>query len=549
MKETLPVLGADWVQNFIHVDGKPFSLKNYPCFNDIYNQVHPGMLLKTCRQIGKSTTIANLLTMNSCLRKFHKQLFISPSQEQTQRFSQSRYGRVLTLSPRLKGVWVAQDEASRVFYKSFKNGSECVLSYAADNADRVRGVTAQEVFYDEVQDIDYDAVIPVISEVMSSFDVAYERFCGTPKTMENTIERLWQSSTQTEWVVRCDGCRKFTPLIDERCIGLKGPICIGCNAYVNVRNGIWVDMRTYEEDYRGKVIKGYHISQPMLPANVPASMPSDASSQEIALGRWKRILAKYEEYPISKFKNEVLGVSDSLGSRLITIDELNAFCTDFVVTEVPRIGKKYSAIAAGVDWSGGGAAGNSLTTLYIWGVNPSDGLHHMTLDTLYFKIYPENNPLSGDIITDIITKCQHYGVDLILGDAGGGALANDHLRAAFGAHRARQVQYRASASGSGGGGKPSFYWNKGDRYMADRTAMIDHFLIYVKNGGASFANAKQMAEPFRHVLSVYEDLSPSGQKIWRRTAGTPDDCLHAMVYGWIAANLLVQNPMFTKEIV
>jgi hypothetical protein len=58
-----------------------------------------------------------------------------------------------------------------------------------------------------------------------------------------------------------------------------------------------------------------------------------------------------------------------------------------------------------------------------------------------------------------------------------------------------------------------------------------------------------MKECFRQVLSVYEDLSPKQHKIWRRTAGTPDDALHAMVFGWMAANLVMQNPLFTSEIV
>lgn len=546
MNAPLEVLGSDWVQNFLNLDGKPFSIANFPFSKDIYDQVHPGMLLKTCRQVGKSTTVANLLIMNSCLRPFWKQLFVSPSQEQTQRFSQSRYGRVLSLSPRLRGAWVAMDETSRVFYKSFKNGSECVLSYAADDADRIRGVTAQEVFYDEVQAIDYDAVIPVVAEVMSSFDIAFERFCGTPKTMENTIERLWQDSTQTEWAVRCDSCRKFNIFLDDRCLGKRGPICLSCGAYVNVRNGLWVDGRVYPDGYTGKEIKGYHISQPMIPLNVPASMPQSGDAQEIAYGRWRRILAKYETYPSSKFKNEVMGLSDSMGARLITQEELEAFCTDFAITDVPLTHKRYDAIVAGVDWSGGGAEGQSLTVLYIWGVNAgSDGMHRLELDTLYFKIYPENNPISGGIVDDIITKCRHYQVDLIIGDAGGGALANDYLTAAFG-QKARQVQYKAT-QGSGST-KPSFYWNKLDRFMAERTTMIDHFLVFVKNGGVRFANVKQMAEAFRHVLSIYEDVSPSGQKIWRRTAGTPDDALHAMVFGWMAANLVMQNPMFTKEV-
>jgi hypothetical protein len=545
MNPSVSVRGSDWVSEYLCLDGKPFSLKHYPFYRDVYDQVHQATLLKTARQVAKSTCISNRMVMNSCLRPYWRQLFVAPSQEQTQRFSQSRYGRVLGLSPRLKGRWVAQDETSRVFYKSFKNGSETVLSYASDNPDRIRGVTADEVDYDEVQDILYDEVIPVVAEVMSNSDYKFEWFCGTPKTMENTIEKLWGWSTQSEWAVRCDACAKFSFLNSEKCIGKKGPICIACGAYLNVRTALWVDGVVYPAEYQGKRIKGYHISQFMLPRNVPASMPQDEKAQEIALRRWRAILEKYETYPSSKFKNEVIGLSDSTGSRLVTREELESFCTDFVVTEVPRHNRRYDGIVAGIDWSGGGAMGKSLTVLWIWGVRQGDGYHRLLLDTLYFKIYPENNPISSDILEDIMTKCKHFNVGLICSDAGGGALAHSYMQLAFGT-RARQVQYRQAVTGSGN--KPHFYWNKNDRYMADKTNMLDHFLVYVKNGGVSYANTKQMDEVFRHMLSVYEDVSPSGQKIWRPTAGEPDDALHAQVFGWIAANLLVMNPMFTREV-
>lgn len=544
---TIEILGADWVEEFLYLDGKPFSLAHYPFYREIYNQAPRAMLLKTCRQVAKSTSISNLLVMNACLRPYWKQLFVAPSQEQTMRFSQSRYGRTLTQSPRLKNRWVALDETSRVFYKSFRNGAECTLSYASDNADRIRGISADEIFYDEVQDILYDEVIPVAAEVMSNSDYKFERFCGTPKTMENTIEKLWQWSTQTEWAVRCDACGKFGILNDEACLGRRGPICRGCGGYYNVRNGVWVDMRTFPDDYTGKRVKGFHISQFMLPRNVPASMPSDSQSQELALARWESILEKHATYPTTKFKNEVIGLSDSTGSRLITREELEAFCTDLVISEVPRYSNKYDFVSAGVDWSGGGATGQSRTVLWIWGVNRGLDYHRITLDTLYFKIFPDTNPISGGIVEEIMTRCRHFGVDLIIGDAGGGALANNYLQAAFG-HKATQLQYKSS-QGSGASSRGPVFWNKQDRYVGERTTLIDHYLAFVKNGGVRFAARAQMGEAFDHMLSVYEMETRTGMKIWNRTPGEPDDALHAQLFGWVAANMLTGNPLYLREVV
>jgi len=540
------ITGSQWVQSHVYLGGKPFSLDDFPFYTDIYDQVHQAMVLMTCRQVAKSTTITNLITQNSCLRPHWRSLFVAPTQEQTARFSQTRLSKALHLSPRLQGRWVTPDLSSRVFLKMFKNGSEVALSYASDDPDRIRGISADEVFYDEVQDIVYDEVIPVVNEVLSQSDYKFERYCGTPKTMEASLEKLWQWSTQTEWMIRCPGCSKFSALIDDKCIGKNGPICVACGAYLDVRAGIWIDHQAYGPSHQGKQLKGYHISQMMLPKNVPISMPGDSRSQELAQRRWKSLLDKYVTYPPSKFKNEVIGRSDSKGARLLTREELEAFCTDRVISEYPDPGHTYDYLVAGVDWSGGGGEGNSLTALWIWGVRRAGGLHRIVLDTVYSKIYSENNPISGQIIEDIITKLTHFNVDLVIGDAGGGALANDYLQEALGRNKARQVQYRQTANASAG--RPPFYWNKLDRYMAEKTTMIDHFFVYVKNGGVRYANVPQMSEAFSHMLSVYEDQSNNGQKIWKRTTGEPDDALHAQVFGWIAANVIVGNGMFTEEI-
>jgi len=545
MDSDLRIRRSEWVTTLLYLDGKPFSLNDYPFYNRVYDKIYSALLLKTARQVAKSTTLANFLIMEACSTPHWKSLFIAPSQEQTTKFSQTRVGKTIFYSPEISRRWVSKELSSRVFQKMFTNGSELAFSYATDDPDRARGVSADRVSYDEVQDIMYDEVIPVINECMANSDYAYETYCGTPKSMENTIEQLWQWSTQTEWVVKCDGCSKYQYFVDERCIGKNGPICLHCGKYVNVRNGQWVDTHKYPQGFEGKRIKGFHIPQVILPKNVPASSRVAAES-ELAETRWRRIIEKLDVYPPAKFKNEVMGVSDAIGTRLISQEELESLCEDYQVTDLPQgnlgVGE-LSGVVAGVDWSGGGSKGVSRTVLWIWGIVGGNSQHAFKLKTLYFKVYPETNPISGGVVDHICQACNNYNVSLVLGDAGAGALANSNLRERLGAHRAQQVQYTGAASSTGA--SAPFRWNKVDRFIADRTTMLDHFFMFVKRKGVVYPNIKQMQVPIKDMLNEYEEVSNTGRKVWRHAATQPDDCLHAQVFGWMASKFIMTDPLFT----
>lgn len=545
---SLPIITtrADWAQNVLCLNGVPFSLADYPFYTDIYNSEADVLLLKTGRQVAKSTSISNFIITECCTRPFWKALFISPSQEQTQRFSNGRVGSTIFYSPEIRNRWVSKELSSRVFHREFTNGSEITFSFASDDPDRVRGVSADRVCYDEVQSIETDAVVPVINECLANSDYSRELYCGTPLTLENGIEQIWGWSTQTEWVMRCSACNKLQYFITEKCIGKKGPICLHCSAYIDVRNGHWVDMNVYGANHRGKKVKGYHISQFMLPKNVPVSMPSDEANQKLALKRWQRILAKYETYTPARFKNEVIGISDAIGTRLISQEELEALCKDYTVDEFPNatmLATDSRGVVAGVDWSGGGTQGTSRTVLWIWGITHGGQQHNFKLKTLYFKVYPETNPISGGVVTNIAEMCNRFNVSLVIGDAGEGALANSNLREMLGPHRAMQVQYRGAMNASAS--SRAFYWNKIDRFLADKTQMIDNYLLFVKREGVIFPSIKQMQIPIKDMLSVYEEVTKQGRKVWRHAASQPDDSLHAQVFGWMAAKFLTLDPLFT----
>lgn len=509
---TVSISRSQLIERTVYIDGKPLSFRDYPFQRAIYDCPSDQIVLKTCRQVGKTVYDANLVVSDGMLIPFFKSLYVAPTMQQTSRFSATRLSKIISYSPIIRERFAT--DTDNVFLKIFANGSEITLNYACDDADRIRSITADRILLDEVQDMELPAILPVIMEVSANSDYAYETFTGTPKSMENGLEWLWKNSTQAEWIMKCPGCSKWNFIDHVRSIGLKGPVCVNCDHLLNPRLGQWYEMNPSTED-NPVPRKGFHVSQPILPKNVEDPK------------RWARILRKREDYDETKFKNEVLGVSDSSGSRMISLEDLQVLCGDYEIKDIPdpNISKGCLFICGGVDWSGGGVTHKSRTVLWIWGVGED-----LKLRTLFFKIFPGRNQV--DDVREVARYAQMYRVQLICGDAGEGAVANAMLREILGSERVYQVQY--------GSLKSMLRWNGVDRWQADRTAFIDSFMLLLKRGGVMFPKYEQVSDAFEDVLAMYEETTKNGEgiKVWRHSPAVPDDSLHAMIFGWIASRLV-----------
>lgn len=532
-------------QKLLYLEGKPFSLKDYPFYTAIYDGSYPRTLLKTARQVAKSTTLANFMIADSVGQPFFKTYYISPTQEQTRKFSHTRIGKTLAYSPEIRKAYMS-DSIDNVYLRMMKNGSEMAFTYASEDADRARGYTADRCAFDEVQDILYEAVIPVIEECMANSNYAYSNYCGTPKTMENTIEFLWSLSSQTEWVMKCDGCSKHTFIVSAKAIGKTGPECLNCRKPLNPRNGFWADMKKYSpevdpQDYdAGASIKGFHIPQLILPANVPAAWNTSDKEYEKAQERWKRILTKQLEYGDVRFENEVLGVSNAVGARLLTKAELEALCDEnrhLQRLPTPDHIRDINRTFAGVDWSGGGAevkgsegVFKSRTVLTVLGERGDK-----KLQLLYYRIFPQGHAVGW--IDEIVEICKAYGCQMVVGDAGEGQIANALLREKLGMHRSQQVRY-------GSASKPMTWNGESLSYHADRTTLMDNYAMALKQGRIGFPSLREMQPAITDILNIYEEVTTSGKRVWRHAPTAPDDCFHSQLFAWIAYKIICGDLRF-----
>jgi hypothetical protein len=213
------------------------------------------------------------------------------------------------------------------------------------------------------QDLDV-SLLPVAKEAMSASKYRLSMYTGTPKTLDNTIEGLWLSSSQAEWCITCDACHKMNvpsmfhdlermigPLREDISLEKPAVICASskCGRPIQPRNGRWIHkIKDRREDF-----PGHHIPQIIMPMHYSSSK------------RWEELLAKqqgYGNYTIPQFYNEVLGESYDMGAKLLTKTDLEAAAilpwkNDplYGTGALPHLGN-YIVRVLGVDWGGGGTA-------------------------------------------------------------------------------------------------------------------------------------------------------------------------------------------------
>src|ERR1017187_5307905 len=168
--------------------GRPLVLDDYIPFKEIYNLEPQQMTTKVARQSGKTLMVGAMLVLRSLQRPYFISLYVCPLSNQSSRFS-SLYLDPIISSPMVKKLFKGRGSTNNVFQKDFSNSSKIFLSYAEteQDADRIRGLCLDGLNFDEVQDISLDA-IPIIREALTASEYGNIRYCGTPKSEQNTLE-------------------------------------------------------------------------------------------------------------------------------------------------------------------------------------------------------------------------------------------------------------------------------------------------------------------------------------------------------------------------
>lgn len=525
----------DVAQLLFYLDGSPLEMPREKMRHlvPIYDAPDNEMLLMFGRQTHKSTTVGFKLVTPGLMIPSYRSLYVAPTMQQVSVFSTDKLDGTLRESPIIKQMFLSNKIASQVFYKELRNGSKIYLRSAYRNADSIRGISADQVFFDEVQDIMRDN-IPVIQQCMGhsmehgealrrkfpNIPVSLFRrtlYAGTPKTMENTLTGLWNKSSQNEFVVKCEYCNKHN-YIDEQNIGATGAICRVCGKPIWYHNGQWVATKF------DMPINGFRLPQIILPWINNPKRP-DA---------WKvNVINTQMLYSVEKYYNEILALPYANARHPINEEHIVSCCVPDLTcaredTGLASIGIKPGAVTcvAGIDWGKGDtASGTSYSVISI------GAFINGKFTTIFMKRYTgRQNSEALYQLQDMITLIKRFNCKLVIADTGDGRTSNAHLVKALGPQRFTEIY-------ENGVQKTLIKWSTDGKYVISRTQMMTNLFMEIQRQQVRFFRFDEFKNFMPDFTGIYTEYSDR-TRLTMYDHNIPDDAFHAYMYSRIASGIL-----------
>ena len=513
---------ADLLPFLFRVKGAPYTLDNHIQMREFFDKEYVrDTIIMSGRQISKTMSLSRSEILDCVTTPQLQLLYVAPLQAQAQRYSTLYIKEAIQSCPfamklqekELEGVLADSKIMKAVGHQSFANGAGLQLMYAKTSPDRARGIMADRIDFDEIQDQLFDTV-PIISESLTASALGIRKFTGTAKTLDNTIERLWQRSSKREWVMKCPHCGyENIPTKEGRIMDMPQPDgihCVNprCRGKLDVRKGRWIAFAPE----RDNTFRGFHIPQIVVPFIVENE------------NRWSRIFSKIQSLPEALVYQECFGISESTGSRIIDETHIRKQSTLPSMEVLQNNLNRYVMTLSGVDW--GGAEENSFTVHVIIGIR-LDG----RVDVLYAQRYHAFDP--DRMFLNIAKAHNLYGCSIMAADYGLGFQNNLIMMNRFGI---QVVQMNFVRQNTPLGFSST---NRGnERWTVDKTSGLRAMFMAIKYGRIYFPPYLEF-EPYTvDLLSPYEHvIETSGitHVVYMRDPSRPDDFAMALCFVLMAA--------------
>lgn len=519
----------------LNLKGEPYTLVEHFEMEPLFTTMLPSRTLLKCgRQVSKSTSYAASIVIHSLAINNFNTLYVAPLKEHTQKFSMNY------LQPFLDSAVLARSmvtgRGSRVLQKDLLNGSTIFLHYAYTSAERIRGISADKLVIDEVQMVD-TALLPVIYECLSHslWDLRY--YSGTPATNDNTIQKLWNRSSQAEWQMICPHCKKKNYATVEDgvmdMIQKKGLCCIDCGKILDPANPYlcgWYHRIGHLKDS----FSGYHIPQVILPLHYDNKM------------KWDDLIKKKNDFKTYRFVNEVLGESYDIGAKLLTITDIkkaSILHKNEISLAVKHL-KEYPLRVLGVDWGGGGVEDVSFTSPVIAGMRP-DG----KVDILYMERFT-NDMTHDEEMERILYLYKRFGCRKIAHDAAGaGQRPNMLVHAGFNKHNLIPYWYSGVMQNFMVYHPPGKHFNQA-YFTLNKPNAIRVVCDVIRTGGVFFPEFESSWEFTSDYMNIGEERQGGDNEMFliqHTNESEPDDFVNSVTYAVITLwSILKKFPNLAK---
>lgn len=509
---TLTCKKSEMVQALLCLNNGRYSLEGRPFMNNLYDMQENDVVLMMGRQLGKSTFIASDSLMDVAMRPFFNILYVAPRKDQSEEFAHKKLEPFINYSPRYQELFCSNKLTQKASSKIFKNGSSISLKYAFLTADAIRGISADKVTIDEVQDI-LSSNIPIIEECLAGSQYKWRTYAGTPKTLTNTLTQAWEMSTQNEWVLKCPHCNVWNILGIEN-VGPKGIICKKCGGDLpRDSEGCWVAKK--QIDNTSIFMTGFRLPQIMSPR-----------------AKWSNIIEKKKKYPHAQFMNEVMALPYDNSANPLTEAELRNACDPFRGNSFVRdANSANSHLFLGVDWGHGdlsirSAKGNRPTGYTVATLGMFDWNGNFRVIGMKKFDGKESDPAYQ--VKYIINLIQSLQISLCGCDYGDGFLHNELLRQ--GTYPGKIVVWQASDNLKG----KAKWIPEANRMIFNRTECMTERFLDIKKGRISFFKWEDFKDFSSDFLTINIQFRGEGSIMYYDHT-LPDDSFHSMMLCYLTA--------------
>ena len=552
---------ANFIQNNLTIDGEDFRIlgNGWRFMVDIYRYIALNatkrdgkpVVIKKGRQVG-ATVMAGALDLyftNSGL--FNKPpirvVHLFPALAQVKKFSQDKLEGMIRTA---KGDFINKNKlktanaVDNLTMKQFNNGTLWIDSMGAD-ADRIRGMTADIVFFDEIQDM-YSQGIGNATKILTAakygpIGKGVQVYFGTPKERGSHFSTIWDMSDQRYFHLGCKNCKQTYPFYlpdDNRWMDIwisgydiKCPECGTVQKKTEaIELGKWVPSRDSDECQ----FAGFHINQLYIPyfskENILDLMPENNPAQT------ERI-----------WNNEVVGEFFSGLGMPITKAEIYDKCRDpdryFSKSIDPNIKKTYF----GVDWGGkadGQSGGQSYSCVVVISVTHSGDI----LIEHAHKLRETSFNYKKETINEMFRR---FGITRAVSDW------------FFGQDVVHDIQLRygdrfLGAQGSGSLVKPIKYREEEMIVSYNKDLMVEELFNLMKKGKVRFPwkSYEHLEWLIDHCTSMeMQQRTVGNQPVKKYIKGSgPNDGLMALMYAYMAYKFdqtkgFTVKPGFEKQVI
>jgi len=533
---------AHFVQNNLTLDGAEFTIldNGWKFMADIYRYIAlqatrkdgKPVVIKKGRQVG-ATVMAGALDLfftnsglfcNPNIRVVH----LFPALGQVKKFSQDKLETLIRTAKNdfvTKNKLISSNSVDNLTMKQFNTGTLWVDSLGSDG-DRIRGMTADVVFFDEVQDM-FGHAIGNATKILTAAKYGptgqgVQVFFGTPKEKNSHFSTIWDMSDQRYYHLGCVNCRKTYPFYlpdDDRWRSIwlydnivQCPLCGTKQKKVEaIELGRWVGAGSGDSEY-----VGFHINQLYIPyftrENIEKLMPENNPAQT------ERI-----------WKNEVIGEFYSGAGAPLTKAEVYKLCRDPDRSFAKSISPNEKSVYLGVDWGGkdddpNSRGGQSFSCVVVISASP-DGT--ISIEHAH-KLRKNNFDFKKETIREMYRR---FGVTRGVSDWFFGQDVVHDL----------QTMYRERFLGAQGSGsllKPVKYREDELIISYNKDLLIDELIDLFRKGKVRFPwkSYEYLEWLIDHCTSMESKIKISGgQPVKTFTKGpTPNDGFMALMYAYMA---------------